>query len=160
MKVLALDQASRVTGYAIFENQNLITSGTIVLGDDLLGQRLVCLREKVSELVKEYNIDTILLEDIQYQKNFGVDTFKVLGEVLGSLEELAMELVGANYELIYSSTWKSNLGIKGQKRADQKKNAQKYVIDIYNKKVTQDESDAICIGSYYVNKNKGFDWGM
>lgn len=160
MRVLALDQASRVTGFAIFENQNLITSGTIVLGDDLLGQRLVLLREKVSNLVKEYNIDTILLEDIQYQKNFGVDTFKVLGEVLGSLEELAMELVGTNYELIYSSTWKSNLGIKGQKRTDQKKNAQKYVIDTYNKKVSQDESDAICIGSYYVNKNKGFDWGM
>lgn len=160
MKVLALDQASRVTGYAIFEDQNLITSGTIVLGDDLLGQRLVRLREEIIQLVQKYDIDTILLEDIQYQKNFGVDTFKVLGEVLGSLEELAMELVGTNYELIYSSTWKSNLGIKGQKRADQKKNAQKYVIDTYNKKVTQDESDAICIGSYYVNKNKGFDWGM
>ncbi len=163
MKILALDQASRITGYAIFDNKKLINSGLISLGDNHLGQRLVHLREEVTKLVKQYDVEFILLEDIQYQANFGFDTFKILGEVLGSLEELAMELVGTNYEVVPSVRWKSKLGIKGKKRADQKKNAQLYVQDTYDKKVTQDESDAICIGSYYINKDKtitdeDFNW--
>jgi hypothetical protein len=49
---------------------------------------------------------------------------------------LAVELVGTNYEIVPSSRWKSKLDIKGKKRAEQKRNAQKYVLDNYNKKVT------------------------
>lgn len=107
-------------------------------------------------MCKQYNIEFILLEDIQLQQN--AETHKILGEVLGVLEELAVELVGTNYEIVPSSRWKSKLDIKGKKRAEQKRNAQKYVLDNYNKKVTQDESDAICIGAYYVNKEVGFNW--
>ena len=115
------------------------------------------LRQKVIELFNKFDIEFILLEDIQYQNN--AETHKILGEVLGTLEELAVELVGTNYEVVPSVRWKSGLSIKGQKRAEQKKNAAKYVVDTYGKKVTQDEADAICIGSYYVNRIVGFNWG-
>lgn len=156
MIVLALDQASRVSGYSIFKDKELIASGTIPLADDHLGQRLVYLRQIVIDLVNKYNVDTILLEDIQLQQN--AETHKILGEVLGSLEELATELVGTNYEVIPSVRWKSGLSIKGKQRAEQKRNAQKYVQENYGKKVTQDESDAICIGAYYVNRDVGLNW--
>lgn len=52
-----------------------------------------------------------------------VETHKILGEVLGVLEELATELVGVNYEIIPSVTWKSGLSIKGKQRPEQKRNA-------------------------------------
>lgn len=156
MKVLALDQASRISGYSVFDGKELIASGTIPLADDHFGQRLVCLRQRVTELAKKYDIDFILLEDIQLQQN--AETHKILGEVLGSLEELATELVGTNYEIVPSVRWKSGLSIKGKKRAEQKKNAQAYVLEHYGKKVTQDESDAICIGAYYTNRDNGFNW--
>lgn len=71
---------------------------------------------------------------------------------------MATELVGTNYEIVPSVRWKSQLNIKGKKRAEQKKNAQAYVLEHYGKKVTQDESDAICIGAYFVNKDVGFNW--
>lgn len=64
------------------------------------------------------------------------------------------------YEVIASSSWKSTLSIKGRARAEQKKNAQIYVNTIYGIKATQDECDAICIGTHYTKlpSNEGFNW--
>jgi hypothetical protein len=61
---------------------------------------------------------------------------------------------------VLASSWKHTLGIKGANRAAQKKNAQTYVNEVYAVKATQDECDAICIGTHYVknNPNDGFDW--
>ena len=73
--------------------------------------------------------------------------------MLGVLEELCAER-HISHEVIHSQTWKSGLSIKGRDRAAQKKNAQAYVAATYNKKVSQDESDAICIGSHYIKQTK------
>ena len=64
------------------------------------------------------------------------------------------------YEIIASSSWKSTLSIKGRARVEQKKNAQIYVNTIYGIKATQDECDAICIGTHYTKlpSNEGFNW--
>ena len=47
MKLLALDQSSRVSGYAIFEDSQLIAVGTIDATDDDLGVRLIKIRKSV-----------------------------------------------------------------------------------------------------------------
>ena len=72
---------------------------------------------------------------------------------MGVLEELCCEL-NIPHKIIHSQTWKSQLDIKGRDRAAQKRNAQNYVIETYGKKVSQDESDAICLGSAYIKMNK------
>lgn len=149
MKVLALDQSSRVTGYAIFDNNQLVTSGTFVTDDERIGHRLLEIRNRIQSMVSTYNIDHLVFEEIQLQQQ-GVTTYKVLAQVLGICEELATEL-NIPYVIVPSVTWKSTLGIKGKGRTEQKKNAQSFVINTYNKKVTQDESDAICIGTHYIN---------
>jgi len=63
---------------------------------------------------------------------------------------------------VLSSVWKTNLGIKGKERTDQKKDAQRFVKETYGVKATQDECDAICIGTYIVNNNikieEDHDW--
>ena len=58
-----------------------------------------------------------------------------------------------SYEIMSSSTWKSVLSIKGKDRAEQKRNAQKWVIENYSIKPTQDECDAICIGAAHSKNN-------
>ena len=88
-----------------------------------------------------------------------VQTFKVLAEVFGVISELLVEMK-IPQSAVLASSWKSALGIKGRARAEQKQNAQKWVIDTYSVKPTQDECDAICIGAH---RNKytpdiGFDW--
>ena len=152
--ILALDQASRTSGYAIFQEGRLIASGTFTYDDSDFSLRLVKIRNKVISLIEEYNITKILLEDIQLQgQTNNVTTYKALAEVLGVLEELAREL-NIPHELVHSQTWKSTLGIKGRDRATQKRNAQAFITEVYGLKVSQDQSDAICIGTHYINSTK------
>ena len=152
--ILALDQASRTSGYAVFQEGRLIASGTFTYDDSDFSLRLVKIRNKVISLIEEYNITKILLEDIQLQgQTNNVTTYKALAEVLGVLEELAREH-NIPHELVHSQTWKSTLGIKGRDRATQKRNAQAFITEVYGLKVSQDQSDAICIGTHYINSTK------
>lgn len=152
--ILALDQASRTSGWSVFENDDLVASGTFTYDDDDFSLRLVKIRNKVIQLIREYNVDKVLLEDIQLQgQTNNVDTYRKLAEVLGVLEELCSELK-IPHEIIHSQTWKSTLNIKGRDRATQKRNAQAFVAATYGKKVSQDESDSICIGTHYIKTNK------
>lgn len=154
MKILALDQASRTSGYAIFEDNQLIDSGTFTLVQDDVGERLVELRDTIIKFIDNNQIELVLFEDIQLQAgNAGVTTYKVLAEVFGVIQELLTER-GIEYQIIHSQTWKSILNIKGRSRPEQKKNAQMYVLNTFNKKVSQDTADAICIGSSYIKQNE------
>lgn len=152
--LLALDQASRTSGYAVFQEDQLIISGTFTFDDDDFATRLVKIRNKVISLIEQYKINKILLEDIQLQgQTNNVETYRKLAEVRGVLSELACEMK-IPHEIIHSQTWKSTLDIKGRDRATQKRNAQAFVAQAYGKRVSQDESDAICIGAHYIKSNK------
>lgn len=152
--ILALDQASRTSGYAVFQKEQLVASGTFTYDDDDFSLRLVKIRNKVISLIEQYDINKILLEDIQLQgQTNNVETYRKLAEVRGVLSELACEM-NIPHEIIHSQTWKSGLDIKGRERATQKRNAQTFVMNTYGKKVSQDESDAICIGTHYIKSNK------
>lgn len=154
MKILALDQASRTSGYAIFEDNQLIDSGTFTLIQDDVGERLVELRDTIIKFIDNNQIELVLFEDIQLQAgNAGVTTYKVLAEVFGVIQELLTERC-IEYQIIHSQTWKSVLNIKGRTRPEQKKNAQIYVLNTFNKKVSQDTADAICIGASYIKQNE------
>ena len=162
-KILALDQSSRITGWAIFDNGKLVNYGKFnaeVVGANI-GDRLEFIRNKIRKLIEDNQIDEVIMEDIQMQGNVvnNVQTFKVLAEVFGVISELLVEMK-IPQSAVLASSWKSALGIKGRARAEQKQNAQKWVIDTYSVKPTQDECDAICIGAHR-NKHTpdiGFDW--
>lgn len=161
MRILALDQASRVSGWAIFEDEELIKYGKIDANKyDDIGKRLHLIREEVQNLIEDEHIDKVYLEDIYMdgQRVNNVATFKVLAEVFGVLYELCiyMELP---VDAILAGTWKSTLGIKGKTRPEQKRNAQKWVEETYGVKPTQDECDAICIGAHAVRQiNSEINW--
>ena len=163
MKVLALDQSTRVTGWAVFADgalQEYCKFDAENAGTDI-GKRLTYIREKVKALIDKHGIQKVLIEEIQLQNTVGnnVVTYKKLAYVQAVLIQMFDELK-LPYEVIASSSWKSTLGIKGRARAEQKKNAQIYVNTIYGIKATQDECDAICIGTHYSKKpfDEGFDW--
>lgn len=154
-RLLALDQASKVTGWAIFEDGELKSYGKISLDDPNTDIRLVQLRQSIQTLVADYNIDEVIFEDIQQQNNVAnnVQTFKVLAEVYGVVSELLQELQ-IPHSTVLAASWKSTLGIKGRTRAEQKKNAQLYVEQNYGIHVIQDIADAVCIGTHHTKKNK------
>lgn len=160
MRLLALDQASRTSGWAVFEDGKLLKYGKFTADHSDVGDRLHFIRGRVNQLIDEYDIDEVVFEDIQLQGNVAnnVATFKALAEVFGVLYELFVTLKMPRTAVL-STVWKSTLGIKGKDRPAQKKAAQAWVESTYGVKPTQDECDAICIGAHYVNnKVEVFDW--
>lgn len=153
-RILALDQASVTTGYSIFYENELKTYGHFSYDNTNIGERLKNVRQKVQELIEQYNITEVILEDIQLQNN--VQTFKVLAQVLGVLEELCSEM-DIKYQTVLATVWRAKIGIKGRERPTQKREAQKYVENTYHIKATQDEADSICIGTYSF-QNADLDW--
>lgn len=105
MKILSLDQASKITGYAVFDDDKLVKYGKIDLRDEEVGPRLVQLRQSIKFLISENQIDYIAFEDIQMQTSVGnnVKTFKVLANVFGVILELCEEL-HVKYEIVSSNT--------------------------------------------------------
>ena len=160
MRILALDQASRVSGWAIFDGDTLEQYGKIDVSKYFeLGERLHVIRQEVEHLIDDEHIDAVVLEDIYMdgQRVNNVQTFKALAEVFGVLYELCVDMEKP-VEAVLAGTWKSTLGIKGKTRPEQKRNAQEWVVKNYNVKPTQDECDAICIGAHKVRASAN-DWG-
>lgn len=159
MKILALDQASKTTGYAIFENGKLLAYNKFTFEDSDMGIRLMKIRNKVREIIEENDIKEVIMEDIQLQEDAknNVVTFKILAEVFGIIHELTTEM-NIPWSAVSSSTWRHTLGIKGVKRAERKLLAQDYVEKHYSVRPTEDECDAICIGTYKFNNNSPIDW--
>lgn len=149
--LLSFDQASKTTGWACFQDNKLLIYGKFTLDDDDVGIRLTKFRTKVQKLINQYRPDEVVFEDIQEQNN--IQTFKVLAQVYGVMSEL-LTSIKMPHSTLLATQWKSALDVKGKARAEQKRNAQQYVMNTYNIKATQDESDAICIGAAYLGSRK------
>lgn len=161
-KLLALDQSSRITGYTVLEDGKIIKVGHFeCIGDDL-GDRLLQLRNHVLNLIKQYNINEVVFEDIQLQdvngsKEVGIKTFKVLAEAFGVVHELLTELK-IPYATAMPIKWKAHFKIAGKGRAQEKKLTQAYVLNNYQIKCTEDEADSLCIALYHYDMTNSFDW--
>lgn len=160
MNLLALDQASHTTGYAIFKNDNpTVISHFNAKGKDI-GDRLVSIRQTILKLIEDNDIDTVAFEDIQLQNNVvqNVKTFKMLAEVYGVIEETLKE-IEMDYYIIPPTVWKSTVKIAGKGREKEKLLAQKYIADTYGMQCTEDEADAACLGTHVIKlENSSFDW--
>ena len=147
----------------VFKNKKISQFGHWEIpGNKPIEQRLNLVIQNLNELYNKFNFEEIAFEDIQYQERVmnNVQTFKTLAEVYGVIQETLTEL-GLKYTIVSASTWKSTLGIKGANRPEQKRNAQQYVINTYNIKPTQDECDAICIGTHMSKlAAASFDWSQ
>lgn len=117
MRILALDQATRTSGWAVYNDKELIKYGKFSTTSDDMGDRLLQIRKNIIKLIEDYDIEAVIFEDIQLQNNKinNVDTFKKLAEVIGVLCELFAEMK-MPAEAVISTVWKSKLGIKGYDR--------------------------------------------
>ena len=142
--VLALDQSTTVSGYAIFINQNLEKSGIFKPTGELF-ERIHKTKEYIRELIQDNNIEYVFIEDIQYQKN--QKTYKILANLQGVIIDLLIELE-IPFEVVPPSRWKAWNQIGGKRREQQKENAKRKCQEIFGREFKEDEADAICIGLY------------
>ena len=150
-RLIALDNATHITGWAIFDGNKLVSYGKYTVKTEETSDRILEMGDWLSNLLIQWEPNTIILEDIQQQSN--VNTFKVLAKLQGVLEYISKKN-NADYYIIPPATWKSNAGVKGKSRVDQKKSAQLIVQRLYNIQATQDECDAILLGKYGIDKIK------
>ena len=168
-RVLALDAATTITGYSIYDNRELVSYGTYIVDSTLsTEERINSVKLWLSAALKEWEPDFVGIENIQLQK-FGpsasqvqVKTFQVLANLQGVLIDTIFE-ASIDHGLVYSSEWRKYCGINEgeQHRENKKKLAQEKVKLWYNQNCTQDEADAICIGKYFSHllKNTKSNWG-
>ena len=147
IKILCLDQATKISGYSVFEDGNLVDYGVVEIkkkeNDGI--ERIKLMNEEIIKLIKKVNPNFIVFEDVQFQRNYG--TFKQLSQLQGVIMAYLFKL-NIGFQIIEPSAWKSFCNIKGGKRAEQKKNTQIFVKYKYGKEVSEDEADAIGIGTW------------
>lgn len=159
-RTLALDQASKVTGYAIFDDTKLIKYGTFSTSaaDDI--SRFAMIRGWLLSLISTWRPDFVGIEGIQFQEEgggqkMGVTVFQTLARLQGVLM-MACYDAKIPFEICPTNTWRHSCGVKGKTRTDKKRSMQLLVQQWYNLKVSEDEADAIGIGRHlvsYIQKN-------
>lgn len=158
-RTLALDQATNTSGWAVYDNKKLIAYGKINFTQTDTVERISKVRQWLINMIENWNPDKVALEDIQLQKFVGknghsegaVTTYKVLAQLQGTLLVTCFEK-NVSCSTIHTATWRAHCKITAKSRNDQKRAAQLYVKNKYDIDATQDEADAICIGSYTVEK--------
>lgn len=145
-KILALDQASKVTGYALITTEGIEQYGTITASTDLnYIERLRIMYSNIQELIKKTKPSYVVFEATQYQNNFAAfGTLSMLQGVI--MAELFRKKLG--FYIVPATCWKSFCGIKGKKRQEQKANTKAFVAERYNIIATEDEADAIGIATW------------
>lgn len=170
MKILSIDQ-SRTGGWAIF---NYETGDLLKYGDfDFSGkkytfpQAVTELKALISKIIKEEEISSVFIEDIQLRQN--VQAFKNLAQMQGVLIN-QFEECQLLYGIVAPSQWQHFCGARG--RTDKEKKSKTLEVNIEGKKTSKilsityihdkygiDTSndgiaDAICIGDYVINNIK------
>lgn len=156
-RTLALDQSTKLTGYAIFDDNVLIKYGCLSIKGKEAVERVIKTREAVSKLIETWKPDRVVVEDIQLQTEEGegtkgVLTYRILAGLLGVLEAFFFENK-IQYSTANISTWRNCQQIKGKNRKERKANAQLRVKKCYDVDVTDDEADAILIGRYAIENS-------
>ena len=155
-RILALDDSTTITGWAIFDDDQLIRYGKIQMTQSNPLERIAATKQWMLSMIAKWKPNRVAIEDIQQQDNPQV--FKVLAQLQGVLENALFENK-YEFDVIHVASWRSFCEVKGRSRSDLKKNAQAKVKLWYDKTVTQDEADAICLGKFAVNqyaKNNDF----
>ena len=167
-RILALDAATNVTGYAIYDDKVLVGYGTFKTSQALSPtERINNVKNWLKTALNEWTPDFVGIENIQLQ-SYGpnqnqtqVKTFQTLANLQGVLLDTIFEAC-IDSELVRPSEWRSYCGINDgdQHRDSKKKAAQAKVRAWYGIDCTEDESDAICIGKYFCGKLKNKShWG-
>lgn len=155
MRILAFDQASAITGWALFVDGELEQYGKIKVTSirDVV-ERHKQMDIQTVDLLKAMKPDFVMIEDMYLGKN--VASLKTVSQSRGLIMGYC-HYYDIDIELLMPSAWRRALSLtqgKDVKRAELKKQAQAYVQNRFGIKATQDEADAICIGCAAVLKHE------
>lgn len=148
-RIVAIDNASNNAGVSVFDNGQLTFYHLYHFEGETI-DRLVQNRNLLEDtIVKQWQPDMVVLEDIQYQNN-NILTFKTLAMLLGN-SLVVMRIHNIRTETVLSKVWRSHFMINGKTRIQEKKQAIDMVNNMYNITVSDDIAEAILLGKYAVD---------
>lgn len=162
---IGLDQATHITGYSIFDDEELIYAGIFEAEAEDEISRDIEIKNWVIQLIQNWKPDVIAMEGIQLQqfnnKTIGVTTYQTLARLQGILMATCHEQK-IEYIVVPPATWRAHCQVKGRTRADRKRSMQMKVKEWFDITVSDDIADAIGIGKYTSDKHKKkveiFNW--
>lgn len=148
MRVLSMDQSTRASGYAVFENGEYVCSGVVDMSKSKLDtyERSFAMAKALWKILKQYKPEHLIIEDTQQQNN--VKTVITLARLQGMIIGYA-EAHGIKVHILLPSRWRAvllyNQGPK-VKRKELKQQSIDYVKDHLGLDMSEDQAEATCEG--------------
>lgn len=144
MKLLAFDQSTTKSGYAVYQDKCLANYGLIDYskenGKEILMQKTIC------NMIEQISPDCVVIEDVALQTNPSV--LILLSRLQGAIIQTCSKN-NITCFIIKPTEWRKKLEFKqgkGVKRKDLKIQAKDLVLNHFDLTVTEDVAEAICIG--------------
>lgn len=145
-RVIAFDQATEHFGLSIFDNGQLVFFHLYSF-KGVVNSRILQIKNFVEMIIREWQPNIIVMEDIQYQPRSGIMTFKILAMLLGVIQTICEERQ-IPYEAVSPNVWRKHAGTCGKSRLEEKRLSVATVQEKYNIRVNDDVAEAILIGRY------------
>ena len=146
--LIALDESTTCTGYAVFDDGELIEHGIFSFKSKDVLERVSLIMEEIENLIDTYKPDNMIIEDVQITMN-AATAKSLLG--LQFMIEVYAHRNNISCETYRTTKWRKILGLSNSRSLDRKAKKQEtidYVKDKYGIDVLKDdESDAIAIGT-------------
>lgn len=152
-RFISFDQSTKMTGWCLWINGEYKTSGVLNCSKEKDSyMRFLLMVQYIFELINKYEPHVIYIEDTALQTN--AKTLKDLSQLQGVIIGCCIAK-GISYEIISPTQWRKILNFeqgRGMKRKDLKYQAIQYVLDTYEITATEDEVEAIALGSAVLKK--------
>ena len=149
--LIALDESTTCTGYAVFDDGELIEHGIFSFKSKNVLERVSLIMEEIENLINTYKPNNMVIEDVQITMN-AATAKSLLG--LQFMIEVYAHRNNISCETYRTTKWRKILGLSNSRSLDRKAKKQEtidYVKDKYGIDVLKDdESDAIAIGTAYL----------
>lgn len=146
MKILSMDQSTRITGFSVFNDGKYVKSGVIDLHkikdtDERSKQMAV----EICKLIRETKPDVTIIEEVQQQSNVStvIKLARIQGVVIGFCAAHNIDL-----HILTPTRWRSVLSYKQGpkiKREQLKQQSLDFVKQNFQLELIEDEAEAVCI---------------
>lgn len=153
MRVLALDQATYITGFSYWIDGKMVECGT--LNEESaknkkkpIVERMNSMSLQIDDILKNHEVDFVCIEGVQYQSNQKV--YSQLSQLQGMIFKTLL-LADIGFCVVEPKSWKSFCGVAGKNRADEKEHTMAWVKEKFGVSLGEDIADSIGIGWWAIN---------
>lgn len=158
MRILSLDTSTKVSGYAVYDDNDLIYYSSIdksSIKDSEL--RMMAMVSGIFILMQQYKPDVVAIEEMVVPRN--PQTQRMLTMILGAVYGQCLQ-AGIYYCSLRPTQWRAAVKDEGEKLPRKRDDLKSWSISKVNNlfkisEIDDNVSDAILIGQAYINIREG-----